>query len=1179
MTTTRLLTLTGPGGVGKTRLAGRVAEGAVRGFPDGVWLVPLAAVRDGTLVPHAVADALGIRDETGRAPLETVVEHLRTRRLLLVLDNCEHVAEACASLVAAVLGATEGVRVLATSRHRLGLPEERLLPVAPLATPSPGDDLPGTDFPALRLFADRAAAVAPGFEITDRNRVAVARLCHRLDGLPLAIELAAVRMHVLGVEQLDERLGERLGDRYRLLTSGSPTAPPRHQTLRSAVDWSHDLCTPEEQLAWSHLSVFTGSFDLAGAEAVCESFAGRSGGRKGCRSGAGADPAGAGHAGGTSGPAGTGHAHGTSGPEGTAHAHGTSGPEGTAHVTGRAARPDTVGPHGGPPQAGTARTGGRAPARADAGVGAAGVGAGNARVAVLAAVTGLVEKSVLVREEGESGARYRMLALLREYGLEKLEAGGEADDARRRLCAYFVRVAEEHERGWFGPDQPGTLAGLRAEHDNLRAALDFCLTTPGEAPRGLRLVGSLWFYWIARGAWAELRHWWQRLALREGGRPSPELTRANWAAALIPLVRSRTNAVLLAGAPHTPTLAPHEIPDVRPLAEILGERTGNDTAPLLSFHVLSRVEMATTLTFHGRPELAVPLCLDALAVCEAHGEQWVRSYVLGALATARWALGEHDAAAESARRCLRLPYVTGEPHAVGGTLEVLAVATAARGDTERAAVLQGAAHRIWYDLGHDPLAGQRQPHETSNDDWHDEAHRQGYDLSAEEALAYALGETGTAAAENGRAASGTGRASVATGHTSAKNSRAATEPERTSANSRGATGAGRASAGPRHASAGSERTSAGNGRGTPGARGAAPEPGRTTAGNGHSTPGAGGASPGDGHTTAEPGRAPAGNERGATEPGRTSARDSRASAGSGRTAPDPWRTTAGSERGTAGAGRTTAEPRRTPAGTRRAAPGAGPTTAGPRDASAGNESNAAEPGHATAGSERGTSGTGRTTAEPRRTPAGTGRGAAGTGPAAAGPERTPAGNERTPPGTGRTTAEPGRTSAGNERTAAGCERGATGTGRASAGAGRTPAGTGRGAAETGPAAAGPERAPAGNERTAPGAERATAGPGLPSAGNGRPASAAGRRAPGARRPARAVPPARAAPPVPPDTGLTPREWEVVALIASGMTNRQIAERLVISRRTAEGHVQRILGKLGFAGRSQVAAWFSGPPCR
>ncbi len=724
---TRLLTLTGPCGVGKTRLAGRVAEGAVRGFPDGAWLVPLATVRDGTLVPHAVADALGIRDEAGGAPLDTVVAHLRERRLLLVLDNCEHVTDACASLVAAVLGASSGVRVLTTSRHRLGLPEEQLLTVTPLATPAPGDACSGAEFPALRLFADRAAAVVPGFEITDGNRAAVARLCHRLDGLPLAIELAAVRMHALGVQELDERLGDRLGAHYRLLTCGSPAAPPRHRTLRTAVDWSHDLCTPTEQLAWARLSVFPGSFDLGGAEAVCgDTFEGRSGEEgegaearvRGELHPAEADPA----AGGT----------GTTAQADTDYSHGEPDPAMTARASGAPVRA------GGPADAG---------ARADG----AGAASGSLRTAVLDAVIGLVEKSVLVREGGGAGSlrggqagsgggtRYRMLALLREYGMEKLEALGADGDCRRRLCAHFVRVAEEHERSWFGPDQPGTLAGLRAEHDNLRAALDFCLTTPGESPRGLRLVGSLWFYWIARGAWAELRHWWQRLVLREGRRPAPELTRAHWAAALIPLVRSRTNAVLLAGAPHPPTLAPHETPDVRPLAEVLGSDR-DDEGRLLAFHLLSRVELATTLTFHGRPERAVPLCLEALAVCEAHGEQWVRSYVLGALATAHWALGEHEAAAESARRCLRLPYVTGEPHAVGGTLEILAVVTAARGDAERAAVLRGAAHRIWYDLGHDPLAAQRQAHGPPGDTAYGDAHRRGYELSVPEALAYALGE-------------------------------------------------------------------------------------------------------------------------------------------------------------------------------------------------------------------------------------------------------------------------------------------------------------------------------------------------------------------------------------------------------------------------------------------------------
>ncbi|MEH0526656.1 hypothetical protein QBA75_05025 [Streptomyces stelliscabiei] len=229
--------------------------------------MPLAALSDEAFVPHAVNDALGVRNETVRPPLEILVDHLRERRLLIVLDNCEHLRRSCAVLAQAVLAATEGVRILATSRHRLGLAGEQLFEVPPLPAPEPEELTPSAvdSFPALRLFADRAAAVVPGFTVGEANQRAVARLCRRLDGLPLAIELAAVRVRALGVDQLVERLD----DRYQLLTCGSPTSAPRHRTLRSAVDWSHELCTPQEQLVWARLSVFVGGFDLAAAEAVC----------------------------------------------------------------------------------------------------------------------------------------------------------------------------------------------------------------------------------------------------------------------------------------------------------------------------------------------------------------------------------------------------------------------------------------------------------------------------------------------------------------------------------------------------------------------------------------------------------------------------------------------------------------------------------------------------------------------------------------------------------------------------------------------------------------------------------------------------------------------------------------------------------------------------------------------
>ncbi|MCF1600521.1 ATP-binding protein, partial [Streptomyces muensis] len=262
----RLITLTGPGGVGKTRLAARIAAAVRRTFPDGVRFVHLSGLDDPALVPLAAADALDLHDHSARPPLPALVERLRDRRLLLLIDNCEHLLPACAELAAALLHGTTGVRILATSRHRLGLTEEHLLDVRPLPVPDPDGDLTSPEgCPALALFADRAAAVVPGFRLTAANRGAVARLCRRLDGLPLAIELAAVRMRVLDVD----RLLDRLDDRYRLLTGGSPAALPRHQTLRAAVDWSHELCTARERLTWARLSVLAGSFDLETAEAVC----------------------------------------------------------------------------------------------------------------------------------------------------------------------------------------------------------------------------------------------------------------------------------------------------------------------------------------------------------------------------------------------------------------------------------------------------------------------------------------------------------------------------------------------------------------------------------------------------------------------------------------------------------------------------------------------------------------------------------------------------------------------------------------------------------------------------------------------------------------------------------------------------------------------------------------------
>jgi predicted ATPase/DNA-binding XRE family transcriptional regulator len=269
--TTRLLTLTGAGGVGKTRLALAAAQTVRADYPDGVWLVELAALTDPALVTPAVAAALGVREQPDRPLLTTLTAALAARRLLLALDNCEHLLAACAPLVDALLRAGPGLRVLATSREALGVPGEVAWRVPSLALPEPLAAAGGADTAALpraeavRLFVERARAARPDFALTHGNAAAVAEVCRRLDGIPLAIELAAARVSLLTVEQI----AARLDDRFRLLTGGGRTAPSRQQTLRATSDWSHDLLTEPERALFRRLAVFAGGWTLEVAETVC----------------------------------------------------------------------------------------------------------------------------------------------------------------------------------------------------------------------------------------------------------------------------------------------------------------------------------------------------------------------------------------------------------------------------------------------------------------------------------------------------------------------------------------------------------------------------------------------------------------------------------------------------------------------------------------------------------------------------------------------------------------------------------------------------------------------------------------------------------------------------------------------------------------------------------------------
>jgi non-specific serine/threonine protein kinase len=264
LSSSRLVTLAGPPGVGKTRLALRAAEEVARRFRDGVWVAELEALRDSSLLTQEVARALGLHDASTSWPVETLAQHLGDRRLLLLLDNCEHLLDASALLVDSLLRSCRHLHVLTSSRQSLGLAEETVLRVPPLSVPDKGS----VNGEAVDLLVARAASVTSGRAFRQDDLEPAAELCRRLDGIPLAIELAAVRLKTFSVEQLLDRLGER----FRVLGREQPGAPPHRGTLRAALEWSYGLTSEEERNLWHRLSVFPGTFDLAAVEGICAGY-------------------------------------------------------------------------------------------------------------------------------------------------------------------------------------------------------------------------------------------------------------------------------------------------------------------------------------------------------------------------------------------------------------------------------------------------------------------------------------------------------------------------------------------------------------------------------------------------------------------------------------------------------------------------------------------------------------------------------------------------------------------------------------------------------------------------------------------------------------------------------------------------------------------------------------------
>ncbi len=603
-----LVTLTGPGGVGKTRLALQVAQDLVDEFADGIAFVSLAPITDSALVLPAIAQALGVR-EAGEEPLvDRLKGLLRGRRLLLILDNFEHVV-AAAPLVADVLAACPGVTVLVTSREPLKVGAEREYPVPPLATPDPSEPPPAMqagESAAVRLFAERARAVAPDFALTPENAPTVAEVCRRVDGLPLAIELAAARVKVLPPAAMLARLERRLP----LLAGARRDVPQRQRTMRDAIAWSHDLLSPEEQVLFRRLAVFVGGFALEAAEAV----------------------------------------------------------------------------------------------------------AGNAGIDVLEGVVSLVDKSLVQTAEGPGvEGRFSMLETVREFGLERLEASGEAEAVCAGHARFFADLAKAIAPylPWRS-DPDAAVTRLDAEQDNLRAALAWTAER-AELATFVELATSLESYWVRRGRLVEGRAWLDRALGQCEAAPVPlraAVVRAGaWIARhqadlgraealgeeALALARELGDAL---GVAHALTVLGFVAEDRGEVARAtalfeealaVGRRLGRPSWPAWSMRNLGRVAL-----LGGDLEVAERWLEGALALFRQEDHRFGVAYVLSELAEV--SLGRGGLGRAAALWCERLGLIW-DDYGFCWSLEGLAAIAVAHEEAERAARLLGAAETLRARLG------------------------------------------------------------------------------------------------------------------------------------------------------------------------------------------------------------------------------------------------------------------------------------------------------------------------------------------------------------------------------------------------------------------------------------------------------------------------------------------------
>ncbi|WP_329430233.1 LuxR C-terminal-related transcriptional regulator [Streptosporangium sp. NBC_01495] len=612
----RLLTLTGPGGIGKTRLAMHTARMRHRAFPGGVWSVDLSTLTDPSLLPQMVSAAMGLADVSTASRMEALVDYLADRQGLLVLDNCEHLVDSCARLARTLLRASESLRVLATSRQPLGVEGEQIFQVPPLTVPLEASAGESAEilmrYESVGLFVSRAQAVFPGFQLDAGNGLSVARLCRDLEGIPLAIELAAVRMRSLSVEQIVARLD----DRFKLLSIGHRGREARQSSLTAMVEWSYDLLDPLDRTLWARLTVFAGGFDLAAAEAVC------------CDEGL----------------------------------------------------PSEL---------------------------------------LLDRLHSLVEKSIVIRDDGSTGVRYCMLDTLRQFGRARLGESGELEKIRARHRDWCGALAARAAAGWAESGQRHWSRRLKAERHNIRVAIEYCLTTPDEAVRGLHLAADLWPFWLVHAVSEGRRHVERLLAALPGGAEADAgRVRGLWLAGWLGFYQGDIGAARrhgqegsalaerlgddLSGAYATYVLGLAAACDRDYLgarALLSAARDRCDVVGDLPGRWLVTADLAGVLGVLGEIDVGVELCGSAIEQCARRGARWNQSYLLWILADLRRRQGDLDEATRLLKEILETNRDFEDPTVIGACLESLSWVAGWRKDADSAAWLLGAAHAIWGKAG------------------------------------------------------------------------------------------------------------------------------------------------------------------------------------------------------------------------------------------------------------------------------------------------------------------------------------------------------------------------------------------------------------------------------------------------------------------------------------------------